>query len=176
MKAQELELVRNATFASGAAVGSARKEDRLSLAANLYLKLGIFYIFFFYSLLFCFFLPFFLLLFLSLVELSFYSFLFFFFNFVFFFHFIIKSFCHYSFSLTVMIINNKLIGHLEKYCEILTELGQWEKALAVAPSVSIQFWRELSNRYADHLANSESGLSEAFLVATGNIPKVLIIH
>jgi hypothetical protein len=94
--------VRNAAFATGAAVGSARKEDRLALAATLYLKLG----------------------------------------------------------------------QMEKYCEILAELGEWEKALAIAPSVSIGFWRDLASRYAEHLTSSASTESEAYLVATGNIPKV----
>jgi hypothetical protein len=95
--------VRGSNFATGAAIGSARKEDRLALAANLYLKLG----------------------------------------------------------------------QVEKYCEILAELDQWEKALAIAPSVSLGYWRDLAARYSAHLATSEnSANSEAYLVATGNIPKV----
>jgi len=98
--------VRNANFATGAAIGSARKEDRLALAATLYLKLG----------------------------------------------------------------------QIEKYCEILAELGQWEKALAIAPSVSLGFWRDLAARYSEHLSSTENTNSEAYLVATGNIPKVCKLH
>ena len=44
---------------------------------------------------------------------------------------------------------------MRKYCEILAELGQWERAIATAPSVSLEFWSELCKRYADHLAHDD---------------------
>jgi hypothetical protein len=44
------------------------------------------------------------------------------------------------------------LGNVEKYCEILVELGQWERAIAAAPAVSVPFWAALSKRYAEHLA------------------------
>jgi hypothetical protein len=39
----------------------------------------------------------------------------------------------------------------EHYCECLVAMGDWVKALAFAPRASMEFWKELSVRYADHL-------------------------
>ena len=39
------------------------------------------------------------------------------------------------------------VGNLQKYCEIMAELGQWEKALSVAPGVSLHYWKSLSERW-----------------------------
>jgi hypothetical protein len=32
-------------------------------------------------------------------------------------------------------------GEFEQYCEVLIEIDEWEKALVVAPAVSMQYWR-----------------------------------
>lgn len=37
-------------------------------------------------------------------------------------------------------------GNLQRYCELLVELGEWERALAVAPGVSYSYWKSLSQR------------------------------
>ena len=52
-------------------------------------------------------------------------------------------------------------GDLEKYCTIMFEdLGEHERAVAVAPGVSMQFWQELSLKYAriqaERLSEGES--------------------
>ncbi|XP_015769456.1 PREDICTED: WD repeat-containing protein 17-like [Acropora digitifera] len=38
------------------------------------------------------------------------------------------------------------LGQLQRYCELMVELGEWDKALAVAPGVSMSYWRELMER------------------------------
>ena len=43
-------------------------------------------------------------------------------------------------------------GNLQQFVELQLRLGQWERALAVAPGVSLDYWRNLSQRYARHLA------------------------
>jgi hypothetical protein len=43
------------------------------------------------------------------------------------------------------------LGDMRKYCDILVELGQWDKAVSVA------YWRTLCRQYADHLATVENG-------------------
>ena len=37
-------------------------------------------------------------------------------------------------------------GNLQRYCDTLTELGDWDKALAVAPGVSMQYWQGLCEK------------------------------
>lgn len=39
-------------------------------------------------------------------------------------------------------------GNVKEYCEIQFELGDYNKALAFAPSVSIEYWQELADRHA----------------------------
>jgi hypothetical protein len=58
------------------------------------------------------------------------------------------------------------LGNVRKYCEIMLELNQWEKALSVAPAVSISFWKDLASKYGDYLASKESIEALPFYVAT----------
>ncbi len=37
-------------------------------------------------------------------------------------------------------------GQFREYCETLFEMGEFEKAMAFAPAVSIEYWQELSER------------------------------
>lgn len=43
------------------------------------------------------------------------------------------------------------IGEFKLYCECLISNNDWDRALAFAPSVSYQYWENVSNRYADFL-------------------------
>lgn len=61
---------------------------------------------------------------------------------------------------------------IREYCEILVSLGKWERALAVAPSLSLPYWKSLSVRYADYLAAKGDNNAIPFLVATGEIEQV----
>lgn len=56
------------------------------------------------------------------------------------------------------------LGDFGKYCALMVELGRWEAALAMAPAVSLDYWRSLSTRYAQHLQQGQqqqSGQSDA---------------
>ena len=47
------------------------------------------------------------------------------------------------------------VGDTRKYCEILIELGKWDQAIAIAPSVSMEYWRELCRRNAERLEEEQ---------------------
>ncbi|MPC36466.1 WD repeat-containing protein 17 [Portunus trituberculatus] len=38
-------------------------------------------------------------------------------------------------------------GAVQQYCELMTRLHQWDHALALAPAVSVDYWRKLMTRY-----------------------------
>eukprot|EP00741_Cyanophora_paradoxa_P001368 tig00000480_g1324.t1 len=59
------------------------------------------------------------------------------------------------------------LGQTQRYCDLMAELGQWERALAVAPTVSVEYWRGLCERYAAHLLAAEDEAAAAFLIASG---------
>ena len=48
------------------------------------------------------------------------------------------------------------LGNLERYCELMRELGEWERAIAVAPAVSLEFWMRLAKAYAQEKVNQNS--------------------
>lgn len=53
----------------------------------------------------------------------------------------------------VILILFKLKQNVLKLIFLLKE--QWEKALAYAPSVSYEYWRDVAKRYADHLSEQD---------------------
>ncbi|XP_047126670.1 WD repeat-containing protein 17 isoform X1 [Hydra vulgaris] len=64
------------------------------------------------------------------------------------------------------------IGQLEKYCEIMVELNQWERALSVAPGVSIEYWQFLMQRYNEVLFTREDEDLKVFSMASNDIVKL----
>ncbi|CAM9738029.1 unnamed protein product [Chrysoparadoxa australica] len=70
-------------------------------------------------------------------------------------------------------------GDLRGYICIMVSLDRWEHALAMAPGVSMEFWRELADQYVEHLSHGEGmASSEAANVlpvrlASGRIKKAL---
>jgi hypothetical protein len=38
-----------------------------------------------------------------------------------------------------------------RYCELKKELGEWERAIALAPAVSLELWAQLAKEYANML-------------------------
>lgn len=72
------------------------------------------------------------------------------------------------------------LGDLRKYCEIMVQLNKWEKALSIAPGVSMAYWRQLSKQYSDHLAESEpADTIIPHLIANGDrkgAVKILMAH
>ncbi|KAJ8028341.1 WD repeat-containing protein 17 [Holothuria leucospilota] len=65
------------------------------------------------------------------------------------------------------------LGNIQRYCEIMVELEEWEKALSVAPAVSLKYWKQLSERYAKFL--SSQGFSECVPhhLAIGNLKEIV---
>lgn len=48
-----------------------------------------------------------------------------------------------------------LMGDKRKYCEILFDLGEYDKALSAAPSVSYEFWMELIQKVSENSKNDQ---------------------
>jgi len=44
--------------------------------------------------------------------------------------------------------NFLMTGQFRQYCEIQFQLGNYKKAMAFAPSVSVEYWQDLASRYA----------------------------
>lgn len=60
------------------------------------------------------------------------------------------------------------IGELRQYCQTMCQIGRWERAICVAPAVSMDFWRQLCAEYAENQrANADLSEAAPFLVASG---------
>jgi len=58
------------------------------------------------------------------------------------------------------------LGDVKQYCEIMISLNQWEKAIALAPCISITYWQECVDRYTQALKeSSDENLLEYQLLA-----------
>ena len=60
-----------------------------------------------------------------------------------------------------------LCGDLRKYCDLLYELGEHERALAVAPGVGLEYWREMSVEFARKQAEELNEDCVVFFAASG---------
>lgn len=60
------------------------------------------------------------------------------------------------------------VGDLRSYCRFMAQAGHWERAICIAPAVSLKFWQELSSEYVETLS-AEADIQEAapFLLSTG---------
>ena len=47
-------------------------------------------------------------------------------------------------------------GRFKDFCEVQCELGNWKKAMAFAPAVSIEYWQELAERHTKFLSDKQS--------------------
>ncbi|XP_031722902.1 WD repeat-containing protein 17 isoform X3 [Anarrhichthys ocellatus] len=65
------------------------------------------------------------------------------------------------------------LGQTQRYCELMVELGQWEKALSVAPGVSMKYWKKLMQRRADQLMAEDNDDAIPYCIATGDIKKLV---
>ena len=59
------------------------------------------------------------------------------------------------------------LGYMRRYCDIMVEIGEWDKAIMAAPAVSIAYWQQLSSKRALALAEEDKADSVPLLVATG---------
>jgi len=58
-------------------------------------------------------------------------------------------------------------GDFISYCSIMVDLGDWTAALAMAPSVSMEYWKSLCQRYSQTLISDSSEQCVPYLLATG---------
>uniref|UniRef100_A0A3Q3KCR6 Gem-associated protein 5 TPR domain-containing protein n=1 Tax=Monopterus albus TaxID=43700 RepID=A0A3Q3KCR6_MONAL len=65
------------------------------------------------------------------------------------------------------------LGQIQRYCELMVELGQWERALSVAPGVSMKYWKKLMQRRADQLMDEDNDDAIPYCIAIGDIKKVV---
>eukprot|EP00743_Colponemidia_sp_Colp-15_P006499 GILK01006998.1.p1 GENE.GILK01006998.1~~GILK01006998.1.p1 ORF type:complete len:1239 (+),score=161.70 GILK01006998.1:69-3785(+) len=65
------------------------------------------------------------------------------------------------------------LGNFRQYCELMVDLNHWERALAVAPGVSMEYWRKLCDRYTQKLSKEEREDVVPFHLASGNIDKLV---
>ncbi|CAL1530910.1 unnamed protein product [Lymnaea stagnalis] len=65
------------------------------------------------------------------------------------------------------------LGNTQRYCELMVELGKWERALAIAPSVSMKYWHKLNQRYCAALLAGDNDDALPFNVAAGNIKELV---
>ncbi|XP_076467583.1 LOW QUALITY PROTEIN: WD repeat-containing protein 17-like [Babylonia areolata] len=65
------------------------------------------------------------------------------------------------------------LGNLQRYCELMVELGEWERGLATAPGVSLQYWKSLAERYTKFLRQEENEDVIPFAAATGNVQELV---
>ncbi|XP_038063248.1 WD repeat-containing protein 17-like [Patiria miniata] len=65
------------------------------------------------------------------------------------------------------------LGQVQRYCELMVEIHEWEKALSVAPAVSMDYWKKLTERYANFLASESSNDCVPYYIATGNIQRLV---
>ena len=64
-------------------------------------------------------------------------------------------------------------GDVERYCVIMTDLGRWDHALAMAPAVSIQFWHALMTKYTDRQQQQRPVVLLPYLIASNQIEKAV---
>ncbi|KAG5848338.1 hypothetical protein ANANG_G00097430 [Anguilla anguilla] len=65
------------------------------------------------------------------------------------------------------------LGQIQRYCELMVELGEWDKALSVAPGVSLKYWKKLMQRRADQLMQEDNNDVIPYCIATGDVKKLV---
>uniref|UniRef100_A0A6I8SY67 WD repeat domain 17 n=1 Tax=Xenopus tropicalis TaxID=8364 RepID=A0A6I8SY67_XENTR len=65
------------------------------------------------------------------------------------------------------------LGQIQRYCELMVELGEWDKALSVAPGVSMKYWKKLMQRRASQLIEEENDDVIPYCIATGDVKKLV---
>ncbi|RHZ18162.1 hypothetical protein DYB37_004279 [Aphanomyces astaci] len=64
-------------------------------------------------------------------------------------------------------------GAVQKYCQLLVDVDEWEAALAMAPAVSIEFWQQLAAKYADVLQAKQDEAAVMYYLATQQVAKAV---
>ncbi|XP_027624259.1 WD repeat-containing protein 17 isoform X3 [Tupaia chinensis] len=65
------------------------------------------------------------------------------------------------------------LGQIQRYCELMVELGEWDKALSIAPGVSVKYWKKLMQRRADQLIQEGKDDVIPYCIAIGDVKKLV---
>ncbi|XP_012879240.1 PREDICTED: WD repeat-containing protein 17 [Dipodomys ordii] len=65
------------------------------------------------------------------------------------------------------------LGQIQRYCELMVELGEWDKALSIAPGVSVKYWKNLMQRRADQLIQEDKDDVIPYCIAIGDVKKLV---
>lgn len=65
------------------------------------------------------------------------------------------------------------IGQLQRYCELMVELGEWDRALAMAPGISMDYWKELMERRTTQLMREDDDSAVPYCVSLGDAAKLV---
>jgi WD40 repeat protein len=65
------------------------------------------------------------------------------------------------------------LGDFKAYCDLQVELGFYEKAMAIAPRVSMEFWAELATKYAEHLRQKNLQEATNYFLAAGSTTEAI---
>uniref|UniRef100_A0A5F4W4L7 WD repeat domain 17 n=1 Tax=Callithrix jacchus TaxID=9483 RepID=A0A5F4W4L7_CALJA len=65
------------------------------------------------------------------------------------------------------------LGQIQRYCELMVELGEWDKALSIAPGFSVKYWKKLMQRRADQLIQEDKDDVIPYCIATGDVKKLV---
>uniref|UniRef100_A0A286XAU2 WD repeat domain 17 n=1 Tax=Cavia porcellus TaxID=10141 RepID=A0A286XAU2_CAVPO len=60
------------------------------------------------------------------------------------------------------------LGHIQRYCELM-----WDKALSIAPGVSVKYWKKLMQRRADQLIQEDKDDVIPYCIAIGDVKKLV---
>ena len=67
-------------------------------------------------------------------------------------------------------------GQLRRHCDTLLELGEWDRALSLAPGVSLGYWQQLVERRAAQLLAEDSDDLPAYSLAAGQPQLTAELH
>eukprot|EP00825_Cyclidium_porcatum_P001048 TRINITY_DN10467_c0_g1_i2.p1 TRINITY_DN10467_c0_g1~~TRINITY_DN10467_c0_g1_i2.p1 ORF type:complete len:569 (+),score=112.05 TRINITY_DN10467_c0_g1_i2:102-1808(+) len=70
--------------------------------------------------------------------------------------------------------DDMLSGQIKINCENLIKKGEWDKAIAYAPSVSFEYWQDLSKQYAVHLSKINPEEAAYYYMLSGEFQKCSI--
>ncbi|XP_038416431.1 WD repeat-containing protein 17 isoform X3 [Canis lupus familiaris] len=65
------------------------------------------------------------------------------------------------------------LGQIQRYCELMVGLGEWDKALSLAPGVSVKYWKKLMQRRADQLIQEDKDDVIPYCIAIGDVKKLV---
>jgi WD40 repeat protein len=65
------------------------------------------------------------------------------------------------------------LGNIKEYCELMVFIGRWERAISVAPAVSMHYWKTLCQKYAQVLCLKNDENAIPYLIASNDPDKLV---